>query len=40
MGKAPAQVVAKVQAQLASAVADVPITSSCFCRLSTAHGCH
>ncbi len=28
------------QLRLASAVADVPITASCFCRLSSSHSCH
>ncbi len=28
------------QLRLASAVADVPITASCYCRLSAVHSCH
>lgn len=40
LGRAEEARIIAQQLKLASAVADVPITASCFCRLSASHSCH
>jgi tetratricopeptide (TPR) repeat protein len=40
LGRVEEAKIIEQQLKLASAVADVPITASCFCRLSASHSCH
>jgi tetratricopeptide (TPR) repeat protein len=40
LGRTDEARIVEQQLRLSSAVADVPITASCFCRLSASHGCH